>query len=304
MADIIENDIRRIDGGLLLVFRGLLRNRRTTAVAKELGLSQSAVSHALARLRDLFEDPLFIRRPHGLEPTRRALELGPRVDALIDQLGSALEDRKGFDPLSSQRRFAISAPEFVTALIAPSLVKAIRRLAPRVQFGIGHMSPSLALHALRRGEIDLALGRFGTLGEEFVTEKIYEDRYCITARRGHPFLKGRITSAQYKSTGHVYAYSESETGVEEAGLTTPEVAYNASVPGWLLVLTAVAECDAIATAPKRLVERQAKRLGLQVLEPPFVPWRIEVSAVRRAGVADAGIEWLLEQIRKAIGGEL
>src|SRR5690348_3663701 len=133
MRDIISNDIRRLDGALLLVFRGLLRCRRTTLVAKELGLSQSAVSHALTRLRDLFDDPLFTRRPHGLEPTRRALELGPRVDALIDQLGSTLKRRSSFDPLHSERRFAISAPEFVTALIAPALVESVRKLAPRVQ---------------------------------------------------------------------------------------------------------------------------------------------------------------------------
>src|SRR5471032_1669569 len=98
MSDISQLDIRRIDGGLLLVFRELCRRRRTTAVAAHLGLSQSAVSHALARLRDLFGDPLFLRRPHGLEPTGRALELAPRIDALIDLMGPALRPDPGFDP--------------------------------------------------------------------------------------------------------------------------------------------------------------------------------------------------------------
>ena len=89
MSDINQLDIRRIDGGLLLVFRELCRRRRTTAVAAHLGLSQSAVSHALGRLRDLFGDPLFLRRPHGLEPTPRALELAPRIEALIDLMGAS-----------------------------------------------------------------------------------------------------------------------------------------------------------------------------------------------------------------------
>ena len=110
MSDIDVNNIRRLDGGLLLVFRGLLRRRQTTAVALELGLSQSAVSHALTRLRDLFEDPLFIRRPHGLEPTRRALELAPRVDALIDLARETLEREGIFDPARSTRRFTLGAP--------------------------------------------------------------------------------------------------------------------------------------------------------------------------------------------------
>ena len=84
MSDFDLNQIRRLDGGLLLVFRELLRTRRASTVAERLGLSPSAISHALTRLRDLFNDQLFVRRPHGFEPTRRALELGPKIEALID----------------------------------------------------------------------------------------------------------------------------------------------------------------------------------------------------------------------------
>ena len=72
MSDIDNDDIRRLDGGLLLVFQTLSRTRQTTATAVRLGLSQSAVSQALGRLRDIYADPLFLRRPHGLEPTARA----------------------------------------------------------------------------------------------------------------------------------------------------------------------------------------------------------------------------------------
>src|SRR5664279_2655950 len=139
MSDIDTSNIRRIDGGLLLVFRGLLRRRRTTVVAQELGLSQSAVSHALTRLRDVFGDPLFIRRSHGLEPTRRALELGPRIDALLDRIGETFRKASAFDPGRSERSFAISAPEFITALIGADLVGAFRRLAPRAHFAISHL---------------------------------------------------------------------------------------------------------------------------------------------------------------------
>src|SRR5260370_65069 len=122
MSDFDLNQIRRLDGGLLLVFRELLRTRRAGAVAQRLGLSPSAISHALNRLRDLFDDPLFIRRPHGFEPTRRAEELGPQVDALIELTGRTLTRDAGFDPLSSTRNFRFAAPEFVTALIGAALI--------------------------------------------------------------------------------------------------------------------------------------------------------------------------------------
>jgi DNA-binding transcriptional LysR family regulator len=298
MSDIDTNNIRRLDGGLLLVFRGLLRRRSTTAVARELGLSQSAVSHALTRLRDVFADPLFTRRPHGLEPTRRGLDLGPRIDALIDRMGETLRRQDSFDPARSERRFVISAPEFITALIGADIVGAFRKCAPRAQFNITHLSPRAALEGVKRGQIDIALGRFGPLPQEFSSKTIYQDHYCVAARRGHPLLKGRISNTQYNSIGHVFAHSESEAG--EHGAATPEIAFTAAVPGWLTVLTIVATSDAIATCPRKLAERQAKLLGLQVLKTPFVPFTIEVGAVRRAGSEDAGADWFLERIREAI----
>jgi DNA-binding transcriptional LysR family regulator len=288
-----------MDGGLLLVFRGLLRLRRTTAVGRELGLSQSAVSHALTRLRDLFDDPLFIRRPHGLEPTRRALELSPRIDALLDQLDATLRRRDAFDPARSTRRFAVTVPEFIAALIGADLVNAFRKRAPSVQIGLNYLPPARALEELRSGRIDIALGRFGQLPLEFVSETIYRDQYCVAARRKHPVLKGRITEQQYNRIGHVFAYSESEAGADTT--ETPQIAFNAAVPGWLAVLMIVARSDAIATCPRKLAERQARLLGLQVIKTPFEPYAIEVSAVWRAGSQDAGIDWLLGQVREAIG---
>ena len=301
MNDISSNDIRKLDGGLLLVFRGLLRRRRTTAVARELGLSQSAVSHALTRLRDLFDDPLFVRRSHGLEPTQRALELMPRIDALIDRLGDMLKRHETFNPAESERRFMLSAPEFITSMIGARLVNTFRRLAPKASFVVDFISPDLALEALRRGEIDVAFGPFGPLPNGFVSEMIFTDRYCVAARRGHPELKGRISAAQYAKIGHIYAHAESEMAASQR-VETPEVALRAVVPRWLTVLTMVAASDAIATCPQRFAERQAKLLGLQLLKPPFVPLTIEVRAVRRAGSEDLGVDWLLARIREAVAG--
>src|SRR5687768_8137790 len=98
MSDIDQNKLRRLDGGLLLVFRELLRAGRASVAAERLGLSQPAISHALGRLRDLFDDPLFVRRPHGFEPTRRAQELGPQIEALIGLAGAALSPDNSFEP--------------------------------------------------------------------------------------------------------------------------------------------------------------------------------------------------------------
>ena len=301
MSDIDNYHLRRLDGGLLLVFRELLRTRRATAAGDRLGLSQSAISHALARLRDLFDDQLFVRRPHGFEPTARALELGPQIDLLIEIAGQAISPNSGFDPATSTRMFNFGAPEFVTGLVGADLINRLRDAAPGVSFAISHTAEEDAYRALRQGLIDFALGRFGAARPGYVTELLYEDVYCVVARRDHPTIHGAIDRRGWRDTGHIYAWSQSETVPAEAG-RSQEVAMLAAVPHWLTVLMLVASTDGVATCPRRFAQRHADRLGLQVLDPPFAPNVITVSAVRRAGLKDEGAAWFLDQVRQAATG--
>lgn len=298
MTDIDNDQLRRLDGGLLLVFRELVRTRQASATAERLGLSQSAISHALNRLRDLFQDQLFVRRPHGFEPTRRALELAPQVEALIQLAGEAIGGGAEFDPASSRRRFDFSAPEFVAALIGAELIGRLAAAAPSVTFAIGHAAEDQALRGLQRGELDFALGRFGAARPGYVREVLWEDRYCVVARQGHPAIDGAIGLEQWRTLGHVFAWSASEMAGDPAE-SAPDVAFRAAVPQWLTALLLVAGTDAIGTCPRRLADRHAERLGLQVLAPPFRSDVITVSVLRRAGVRDPGVDWLLDQVRAA-----
>jgi DNA-binding transcriptional LysR family regulator len=300
MSEFDNNQIRRLDGGLLLVFRELLRTRRASAVAERLGLSPSAISHALNRLRDLFDDPLFIRRPHGFEPTRRAVELGPRIEALIELTGQTLSKETGFDPARSRRNFRFAAPEFVTALIGGELINRLKAEAPEVTFGIGFSGEEDAFRALRTGEIEFAIGRFGAARPGFVVEQLFEDVYCVAARRDHPELAGAITETQWQKIGHIYAWSASEVGAD-TGAAHVRLKSLAFVPQWLTALAMAASTDGLVTCPRRLAERHAERLGLQVLDLPFPPSRIAVSVMRRTGAADAGTDWFLGQVKAAVG---
>ena len=310
MSDIDNRDIRRIDGGLLLVFRELCRRGRTTAVAAHLGLSQSAVSHALSRLRDLFGDPLFLRKSHGLEPTQRALELAPRIEALIDLMGAAVRPEPGFDPTLSSRSFHVATTVFAPEAIGGPLVSKLRQARFGGGFTFQFLRGYLALDALRRGQIDVAMGRFESPPSGFVGRALYEDRYCVVARRGHPEIDGEINLQQWRSTGHVFAGSLSPADdvigptIGEDPIPSPsEVEFLALVPRWEMALAMVAASDAIATGPRRLAEQQAERLGLQVLAPPVAlaasiggrttTWT--VSTVRREG-PDAGLDWFCDQL--------
>ncbi len=299
MSDFDLNQIRRLDGGLLLVFRELLRTRRASTVADRLGLSPSAISHSINRLRDLFDDPLFIRRPHGFEPTRRAEELGPQVEALIELTGRTLSRDAGFDPARSTRNFRFAAPEFVTALVGTALIDQLKAVAPGVTFGIGFFGEEDAFRALRKGEIDFAVGRFGAARQGFTVEPLFEDHYCVAARRDHPQLHGAIDEAQWRDIGHIFAWSAAEVGLDSDG-GGGRFRRLASVPQWLTALVMAASTDGIVTCPRRLAERHAEHLGLQVLDLPVPPDTISVSVMRRAGVNDAGVEWFVGQVRAAV----
>jgi len=314
ICDFDFDNIRRLDGGLLLVFRELLLRRRATEVAAKLGLSQSAISHSLNRLRDIFNDPLFIRRPHGLEPTRRALELGPRVESLIDLAVGIISSDEGFDPLNSRRRFSLAAPDFITSLIGARLVQAFQSKAPQAAFISRNLFLDTALSAVRLGEADLALGQFGRLPHDLLAEVLYEDHYCVVARKGHPRIKGTIDLPAYAEIGHVFVGRPSGTYIGEAPydqeqltstygrIPDPDVvATVAYVSQWETAMLIVASSDAIADCPRRIVERYAKSLRLQVLDAPYETKIDTVYAVRRANASDPGVDWFLDQVRKAAG---
>jgi DNA-binding transcriptional LysR family regulator len=309
MSDIDTNEIRRLDGGLLLVFRELIRRGRTTSAASHLGLSQSAISHSLARLRDIFGDPLFLRRPHGLEPTARAQALAPQIAALIEQMGAAIRPEPKFDPARSSRWFGVSGTEFAHGVVGPALVRRMHEATRLGGFTFQFLRGYRALDALRRGQIDLALGRFEGLLVGFASEPLYEDRYCVVARLGHPDIQGRIEPKQWRRTGHVFvgtlAPSDDVLGPAVGEDPLPragDVTATAFVPRWEMALEMVAGSDAIATGPRRLAETQAARLGLQVLEPPQPsppPWTV-VMAYR--DTPDPGLAWFRDQLRAALLG--
>jgi DNA-binding transcriptional LysR family regulator len=302
MMDIDENKIRQLDGSLLLVLRELLRQRRTTLVAKRLGLSQSAVSHALSRLRTLFDDPLFVREPHGLSPTRHALELAPRIELLLESMGQALGLSDRFAPEHSERGFRIGAPDHVATLLAPALLRELHASAPHARFAFGQWLGDEAIDALARDEIDLALGRFAARPEGFVTERLYDDRYCLVARRGHRKLRGKLSRAAYGELDHVQISVGGDfrsLEIEAVGERALPRRTVAAVPRFLMAFAVVARSDAVAVAPRRLAEVHAKDFGLGVHELPVALAPIRVVAVRRAA-RDAGVAFLLDQIKRAL----
>jgi DNA-binding transcriptional LysR family regulator len=303
MPEIDAAKIKQLDGSLLLVLRELLRQRRVTLAAQRLGLSQSAVSHALARLRELFDDPLFVRKAYGLEPTRHALDLAPRIDALLGAMQDAMGLPARFDPAETVRSFRIGAPDYLSGLLAPNLLTSFMARAPRARLAFSQRLGPDAQRALLRDELDLAIGRFGEPHDDVVLTPLFEDRYCVVARTGHPKLRKALSTERFAELSQVQVSVSADFRVPEfmpleAAAALPRVVM--AVPRFSIALSVAASSDAVAIVPERLAQSQARQLGLRIYPLPFRIAPIAVFAAHRAQ-PDAGTLFLLEELRGATG---
>ena len=295
--------IKRLDGSLLLIFRELMRHRRTTTVAERLGLTQSAVSHALARLRELFEDALFVRRPNGLEPTQRALEIAPRIDELIHLTEMALDTGNAFDPAITRRIFRIGGGDFMSALIAAPLLHLFEREAPQASFVFRFALGQEAFDGMRRDEVDIAVGRLRPRSNDFIVENLYQENYCVVARQDHPRVRGAIDLQTFSELGHVIialGNDLEQLGDDRLKQQNIERRMVAAVPRFLTGFTLVAQSDALLTVQRRLAVRYADAFKLQVLKVPYPSESFPIVAVRRQqDKDDAAINWLIEKVRQS-----
>ena len=182
------------DLNLLLVFDAVMQERSVTRAGQRIGLSQPAMSHALTRLRHMLKDELFIRTPGGMTPT-------PRSEALALPLRNALSEMQlalapvAFDPATSDRRFAIAVNNYAAVVVAPPLVAAVTKTAPKVHLDLRPSGTLSIAEHLERGDVDLALGNPSPPGERFLAAPLLEDPFVMVMRKDHPAGGIRLSPA-------------------------------------------------------------------------------------------------------------
>ncbi|MES2537096.1 MAG: LysR family transcriptional regulator [Pseudomonadota bacterium] len=260
-------NIHRLDLNLLPVFAALYRERNVSRAALEVGLTQSAMSNALLRLRKSCDDPLFVRTRAGMMPTVLADRMaGPVLDALkLLQIG--LDQPGGFDPAQSERTFRLLMSDMGESAILPKLIDALHAAAPGIKIAALRMAHDEYPSALENGTVDLAVGNLSFLSAGYYQQRLFEDNYVCIARADHPIIQDGITLEQYLDAVHVFvSIGNTELLVENAlSKGRRRRSIRLEVANYHTAATVVATSDLIASVP-----RSAAGLGnLNVFPLPF-----------------------------------
>lgn len=260
-----------IDLNLLPILDALLRERHVTRAAERVGLSQSAMSHALARLRALVDDPILVRSGRTMVPTERAESLEPALREALEAIEEALGATETFEPATAQRLFRIASEDFGTMLLVPPLLRRLRSEAPGIDLDVGSQARRRVFDALEEKSLDLAIGVFGELPASLRQQRLLEDGFACVVRRGHPRVNKRLTLKQYVELPHALI------GVGEPGPTVVDTALARRglerrvalrVGHFLAAPLVVAETDLVLTMPRRLAERFVRLAPLVLHTPP------------------------------------
>lgn len=293
-------DIRKIDLNLLPVLDALLRHRSVTLAARQLDMSQSALSSSLGRLRELLGDALFVRTGRGLMPTPRATQLAEPVGFILEQLRDRVLSTQGFDPKSSQRVFTVCHSDVGSYVLWPRIVPAVAQLAPNVRLQLKLLTQQQIPAALETSAVDLAIGAYPDLPSSLFQRRLFERKYVGIVRKDHPIADKRLTLNLFAKTPQLVVRLASgvqelvDRTLEEQGL---ERAHTIEMPSYLMLPPLLEAGDYLAVIPGQLADAFARHGYFKSLK---LPMELPASLIKlhwhRRFHEDPGNVWLREVI--------
>lgn len=298
-------NISRVDLNLFVVLDAIYTERGITRASERLNLTQSAISHALSRLRDLVNDPLFVREGHLMVPTPMAHALIPSVKRAIGQIESSLNQLRSFDPASSTRQFSIGMGHMVESAAIPRLAARLREQAPHVRLSALHHDPHALESALASGDLDVALDVMQPLAQHLPCTPLRRSRLVVAARAGHPALAEGLSLASYLALDHVAAVSpRCGLSIEDQALQRLGLERRIVVRcqhHWT-ACQLVAGSDMVLTLPEAAAETASAALGNVLM--PF-PLEVTGPDIHLFWPPSAGDDpanrWLREQVLACFG---
>lgn len=296
-------DIRTLDLNLLKALDALLDERNVTRAAARLAITQPAMSGMLTRLRESFDDPLFVRTQRGVVPTQRALELTGPIKQVLGEIDALLQPST-FDPQTADLTVSIATTDYgLRAVVVPFLL-ALKQRAPRIRVAAQPASDGLARARLERGELDLALLTPERTPSDLYARHLFDERYVCALRRDHPDARGSsLPLDRFCALDHaLVSYAGGDfTGVTDDALAKLGRArrVSLSVASFLILPEVLRASDLVAVLPRRLVTEAD---GLALLDPPItIPGFTKVIAWHARTHRHPGHRWLRELLFETCG---
>jgi DNA-binding transcriptional LysR family regulator len=312
-----------MDLNLIKVLDALTEEKTVTKAGERLGLSQSAVSHALNKMRLLFDDQLFLRAPDGMHPTPRALELSRAFGAALRQI-EAVIGQPAFDPATADLEIVVATSDYVTSTIMPYVLKVVAQDAPGVRLWIRPMNDVNLVEELDRGTLHLAAGAFGKVPARFVKTDLFSDPNVWMFRQDHPAAAGEVSLEVLGKYPHVDILisrrDSAATGaiIDQSGLERAHVTSNpqfldgllkskglerhvgATLSHILAVPPLLATTDMIAYVPSRFARFAEKTFNMAWRPAPYVAPDMTIALLSHRTVGrHASIVWLQELLQKS-----
>jgi len=290
----MPTDIRTFDLNLLKALDALLDERSVTGAATRLSLTQPAVSGILTRLREHFDDPLFVRAQRGIVPTLRALDLAVPIKQLLAEIEGMLQPQ-GFDPATATMTLNVAATDYALRVVMVPFLSALRVQAPDIRVAVMPVESERLPIQLERGQVDLALVTPASAAPDLHTRLLFDERYVCLMRGDHPDAGGeQLSLDRFCALDHaLVSYSgDPFSGPTDRALTALGRARRVtlSVPSFLVLQDFLRVSDLIAVVPRKLANVTS---GLAVLEPPLeIPGFDKIAAWHERTHRDAGQQWV------------
>ncbi|MES3003657.1 MAG: LysR family transcriptional regulator [Pseudomonadota bacterium] len=289
-------DIRKVDLNLLVIFDAMARLRSVNRAAEAVGLSQPATSGALARLRTVFDDALFVRAGSQMEPTPRALELAPAIHRVVETISTEILQQAQFDPARAQRSFTIVTPDIGEVAFIPGVLRRVRQEAPHVHLRTISMPRNAAAQALESGTAELAVGFYPDLRKAgFFQQALFKTSYACIACARNAAAPARVTMKQYLAARHVVVRPDGREHMLDKYLQDKgwEREVSLELSHFMSLLAILPGTDLLATVPQDIATVLERHVPIKRIDLPFKPPQIDVLQFwHRRMQHDAANRWL------------
>lgn len=292
--------LHRIDLNLLVVLDAIFTEGGITKAGEKLHLTQPAISHALGRLRDLFNDPLFVREGRKMVPTPLARSLMQPVRRALHSLEVTLNEVQQFDPATTQRHFNIAVRDVFEATVLPPLMKRVATAAPSIDISAIRADRRTLESELAVGSLDAALDVLLPLSEDIRHRRVSTDALVVVARKGHPATKKKLDLAAYLRAHHVLVSSRrTGPGLEDVELNRQGFKRRIRLrcQHYFAACRVVSQTDLLLTMPERYARIASRQYGNQILPFPMEMPSMDAYLYWHASVdKEPAGRWLREQL--------